>query len=58
MGVGLEYNENLMMRLSESGGGNYYFIESPQSLDSIFRQELAEPLVRRRSERFHRVATG
>ncbi len=40
MGVGLEYNENLMMRLSESGGGNYYFIESPQSLDSIFRQEL------------------
>jgi Ca-activated chloride channel homolog len=40
MGVGLEYNENLMMRLSESGGGNYYFIESPQTLASIFRKEL------------------
>ena len=40
MGVGLEYNENLMIRLSESGGGNYYFIESPQSLASIFRKEL------------------
>ena len=40
MGVGLDYNENLMVRLSESGGGNYYFIESPQSLASIFRKEL------------------
>jgi Ca-activated chloride channel family protein len=40
MGVGLDYNENLMVRLSESGGGNYYFVESPQSLASIFRKEL------------------
>jgi Ca-activated chloride channel homolog len=40
MGVGLDYNENLMVRLSESGGGNYYFIESPQSLASIFRKEM------------------
>lgn len=40
MGVGLDYNENLMVGLSESGGGNYYFIESPQSLASIFRKEL------------------
>jgi len=29
MGVGLDYNENLMMGISESGGGNYYFIEHP-----------------------------
>jgi Ca-activated chloride channel homolog len=40
MGVGLDYNENLMVRLSESGGGNYYFIEHAQSLASIFRKEL------------------
>jgi len=40
MGVGLDYNENLMVRLSESGGGNYYFIESPQSLASIFQKEM------------------
>jgi len=40
MGVGLEYNENLMMGLSQSGGGNYYFIESPGSLGPIFHQEL------------------
>jgi Ca-activated chloride channel family protein len=39
MGVGLDYNENLMMGLSESGGGNYYFIEHPNSLTSIVRQE-------------------
>jgi Ca-activated chloride channel family protein len=39
MGVGLDYNENLMMGISESGGGNYYFIEHPNSLASIVRQE-------------------
>ena len=39
MGVGLDYNENLMMGLSESGGGNYYFIEHPNALASIARQE-------------------
>jgi Ca-activated chloride channel homolog len=40
MGVGLDYNENLMMGLSRSGGGNYYFIENPASLAAIFRKEL------------------
>ncbi len=40
MGVGLDYNENLMVGLSESGGGNYYFIESPSSLASIMNKEL------------------
>lgn len=39
MGVGLDYNENLMMGISESGGGNYYFIEHPNSLASIVRKE-------------------
>jgi len=39
MGIGLDYNENLMMGISESGGGNYYFIEHPNSLSSIVRQE-------------------
>ena len=40
MGVGLDFNENLMLGLSQGGGGNYYFIESPNSLASIFRKEL------------------
>ena len=39
MGVGLDYNENLMVALSESGGGNYYFIESARNLASILRRE-------------------
>jgi Ca-activated chloride channel family protein len=39
MGVGLDYNENLMVALSENGGGNYYFIESAHQLASIMRKE-------------------
>jgi Ca-activated chloride channel family protein len=39
MGVGLEYNENLMVGLSENGGGNYYFIESAYGLASIMQKE-------------------
>lgn len=40
IGVGLEYNENLMLGLAEQGGGNYYFVESPSQLASIFEKEL------------------
>lgn len=39
MGVGLDYNENLMIGLAESGGGNYYFIESPSQLASMMNRE-------------------
>ena len=39
VGVGLEYNENLMVALSENGGGNYYFIEDARNLASVFRTE-------------------
>lgn len=39
MGVGLDYNENLMVALSESGGGNYYFIESPHGLAAMLQKE-------------------
>ncbi|HMK38188.1 MAG TPA: hypothetical protein VK569_02530, partial [Bacteroidota bacterium] len=39
MGVGLDYNENLMTSLAAQGGGNYYFIESPRRLASILRRE-------------------
>ncbi|HEX9829616.1 MAG TPA: VWA domain-containing protein, partial [Bacteroidota bacterium] len=40
MGVGLDYNENLMVALADNGGGNYYFIESPNILASILRKEM------------------
>lgn len=39
MGVGLDYNENLMTSLAGQGGGNYYFIESPRHLASILGKE-------------------
>lgn len=39
MGVGLDYNENLMVGLAEHGGGSYYFIESPHSIAHILHRE-------------------
>ena len=39
MGVGLDYNENLMVGLSQYGGGNYYFIESSRDLASMLQKE-------------------
>ena len=39
MGVGLDYNENLMTSLAGQGGGNYYFIESSRQLASILGKE-------------------
>jgi Ca-activated chloride channel family protein len=39
IGVGLEYNENLLVCLAEGGGGNYYFAEHARHLASMFRKE-------------------
>jgi Ca-activated chloride channel homolog len=39
IGVGLEYNENLMISLANGGGGNYYYLEHSRDLASIFRKE-------------------
>lgn len=39
-GVGIDYNEDLMTNLSEYGHGNYYFIEEPDKIPSIFNTEL------------------
>ncbi len=41
LGVGLDYNEDLMTAMADAGEGNYYFIESPADLPRIFAQELA-----------------
>jgi len=40
MGLGLEYNEDLMQGIAENGGGNYYYIENPQQMGRIFGREL------------------
>lgn len=40
MGVGDDYNEDLMESMARSGDGNYYYIQSPDQLPAIFESEL------------------
>jgi Ca-activated chloride channel homolog len=40
MGVGDDYNEDLLEAMARSGDGNYYYIKSPEQLPNIFAQEL------------------
>lgn len=40
MGVGLDYNEDLMMALADHGGGSYHFVDSATALAGIFSKEL------------------
>jgi len=39
-GVGADYNEDMMLNLAEYGNGNYYFIDSPRKIPTIFSREL------------------
>jgi Ca-activated chloride channel family protein len=39
-GVGNDYNEDLMARMAMQGGGRYYFIDSPEKMESMFTEEL------------------
>lgn len=40
MGLGTDFNEDLMMSMANAGGGAFYFIESPEVAPSIFHEEL------------------
>jgi len=40
MGVGLDYNEDLMTAMANEGAGNYHFIDQPSTITSIFETEL------------------
>jgi len=40
MGIGDDYNEDLMTAMANSGDGNYYYIQSPEQLPNIFASEL------------------
>jgi len=40
MGLGNDFNEDLMMEMASSGGGAFYFIESPKVTPQIFQEEL------------------
>jgi len=39
IGVGLEFNEELMLEVARAGKGNYHFIQDAASIDEIFQQE-------------------
>ena len=40
MGVGLDFNEEVMTAMAEHGGGHYYFIQSSSALARFFTEEL------------------
>ena len=44
VGVGTDYNEDLMTRLAQNSDGNSYFVESSYDLPRIFAAELGEVL--------------
>lgn len=44
MGVGTDYNEDLMAKLSQKSDGNIYFVESSQDLPRMFAAELGDVL--------------
>ena len=41
LGVGLDYNEDLMTKIADAGGGRYHFIESPTEVSRVLDDELA-----------------
>lgn len=40
MGIGLDYNEDLMTKMANEGAGNYYFIDRPETIVTAFDTEL------------------
>ena len=42
IGVGLDFNEDLMQRLAEVGGGSYAYIQNTTALASIFERDLKQ----------------
>lgn len=44
IGLGLDYNEDLMQRLASASDGNHAFVESPNQLAGIFDKEFGDAL--------------
>lgn len=40
MGLGEDFNEDLLIAMADAGGGAFYFIESPEVTPGIFQEEL------------------
>lgn len=59
MGVGAEFNEELLIPLAEMTGGNAYYIETPDQIPGVFRRELGAALgVRYRNLKLHVRLSG
>ena len=39
LGVGIDYDADLMARLADAGGGEYHYIEDPAQLEAVFQEE-------------------
>ncbi|MBN1200786.1 MAG: VWA domain-containing protein [Anaerolineae bacterium] len=44
MGVGMDFNEDLLTRMASEGGGAFYFIDDPDQAPHIFAEELHDLL--------------
>ncbi len=44
MGVGMDFNEDLLTRMAAEGGGAFYFIDNPDQAPRIFAEELQDLL--------------
>jgi len=42
VGVGLDFNEELMMLISRAGKGSYHFVREPSAIPEIFERELGD----------------
>jgi Ca-activated chloride channel family protein len=40
IGFGLDYNEDVMAKMANEGGGNYYFVDSREATAQVFEKEL------------------
>lgn len=44
MGLGLDYNEDLLQTVAAGGGGRYYYIENPAAMTRVFQEEMGKVL--------------
>lgn len=44
MGIGVDFNEELLISLADLTGGNAYYVETPERIPEAFRQELGSAL--------------
>lgn len=60
IGVGLDYNENIMTGMAKQGAGNYYFVDQPHQIHAFLSQEIAglTSIVARKTNLVVKLAEG